>query len=200
VSGFFLHLFTITIGLFIALSLESLVEWQHHGHLVHDAEAGLHDEIAANAKGLQETASDIQRQQANLHHDVDILNRMRVHKNRPGNIEITFHIRTFDDVSWKTAQTTGALAYMSYPVAQTYASIYGTQELIDKTQSQAARDAILSLAPFMNLKDDTPEPSPAQCDAMIAQIQILEGQLQLLAAEVNSLDRDYKKFLADHPG
>ena len=47
---FFLHLFTITIGLLIALSLEGCVEWQHHRHLVREAEAALHDEIENNAK------------------------------------------------------------------------------------------------------------------------------------------------------
>jgi hypothetical protein len=33
----FIHLATITVGLFIALSLEGCVEWQHHRHLVREA-------------------------------------------------------------------------------------------------------------------------------------------------------------------
>ena len=45
---FLLHLFTITVGLLIALSLEGLVEWQHHRHLVHDAEKSPHAEISSN--------------------------------------------------------------------------------------------------------------------------------------------------------
>ena len=37
-KDFFLHLFTITIGLLIALSLEGCVERQHHRELVAEAE------------------------------------------------------------------------------------------------------------------------------------------------------------------
>ena len=50
---FLVHLLTITIGLVIALSLEGCVEWRHHRHLVHEAEASLQREIESNAKGLE---------------------------------------------------------------------------------------------------------------------------------------------------
>ena len=53
-KDFLLHLFTITIGLLIALSLEGMVEWFHHRHLVHEAEASLYREIDGNAKGIVE--------------------------------------------------------------------------------------------------------------------------------------------------
>ena len=49
---FFLHLATISIGLLIALSLEGLVEWQHHRHLVHEAQASLYGEIKTNESRL----------------------------------------------------------------------------------------------------------------------------------------------------
>lgn len=59
-SDFFLHLFTITIGLLIALSLEGCVEWQHHRHLVREAEAALHDEIENNAKQVANIRQQVQ--------------------------------------------------------------------------------------------------------------------------------------------
>ena len=67
---FFIHLFTITCGLLIALSLEGLVEWSHHRSLVHEARANIRQEIednqkaanknlASTDKNLQITRSDL---------------------------------------------------------------------------------------------------------------------------------------------
>jgi hypothetical protein len=42
---FFLHLFTITIGLLKALGLESAVEWRHHVHVGDEAEANIVSEL-----------------------------------------------------------------------------------------------------------------------------------------------------------
>ena len=60
---FFLHLTTITIGLLIALSLEAAVEWQHHRHLAHEAEASLHSEIEHNANSIVGAIDDLHKQQ-----------------------------------------------------------------------------------------------------------------------------------------
>ena len=49
---FALHLFTIPVGLLIALSLEGCVEWQHHRHLLHDAETGLRGEVDKNSRQI----------------------------------------------------------------------------------------------------------------------------------------------------
>jgi hypothetical protein len=199
---FFLHLTTITIGLFIALSLEGCVEWQHHRHLVHEAEASLHAEIQSNAKGMQDTIADLHKQQDNLKHDVVVLNYLIKNRKLPEHeqMEITFHIRSFDDVSWKTAQSTTALSYMPYARAQEYSDIYNTQAELLAAEQQAARDAILSLAPFMNdTAKDEPDPTPEQGDAIKQKIEVLQGQLLLVDSLMNSLDRSYKKFLAAHP-
>jgi hypothetical protein len=198
---FFVHLFTITIGLLIALSLEGCVEWQHHRHLVHEAESSLRTEIQSNAQGLQQTLDDVHKQQENLKQDVVILKEF-IHKPNEkthGHMEIGFRIRTFDSVSWKTAQSTGALSYMPYARAQEYSDIYTTQDEIKVAEDQAARDAILSLAPFLNTSDDDPDPTPVQADAIKQKIEVLQGQLNLLDSLVTALDRSYKKFLTTHP-
>jgi hypothetical protein len=198
---FFVHLFTITIGLLIALSLEGCVEWRHHVHLVHEAEASLHAEIQSNAQGLQKTLADVHKQQENLKQDVVILKQF-IHKPNEkthSSMEIGFSIRTFDSVSWKTAQSTDALSYMPYARAQEYSDIYTTQDEIKVAEDQAARDAILSLAPFLNTNDDDPDPTPAQADAIKQKIEVLQGQLSLVDSLVTALDRSYKKFLTAHP-
>jgi hypothetical protein len=198
---FFLHLFTITIGLFIALSLEGLVEWQHHRHLVHEAEAGLHTEIQNNAAGMQANLDDLHKQQANLKHDVVVLKYIAANHKMPehDSMDITFHIQSFDSVSWTTAQNTGALAYMPYERAQMYSDIYSTQTQLFVCEQQAARDAIISLGPFLNMSDNDPAPTAAEATALQEKIEILQGQLLLVDSFMRSLAQEYKKFLAAHP-
>src|ERR1700689_3634043 len=70
---FFLHLATITIGLLIALGLEGMVEWQHHRHLVHEAEASLHNEIKSNSDAMKRALDSLHKNQENLKRDVSLL-------------------------------------------------------------------------------------------------------------------------------
>jgi len=198
---FLLHLFTITIGLLIALSLEGCVEWQHHRHLVHEAEASLHTEIQSNAKGLPDAIANLHKNQAELKNDVTVLKYIIKNHKAPehSSMYIGSGIHTLDDVSWRTAQSTTALSYMSYAQAEEYSGIYNTQNQLKDAEQQAARDAIISLAPFMNMAKDDPDPTEGQANDMKQKIEILQGQLTLVDSFMNSLDREYKKYLAAHP-
>jgi hypothetical protein len=198
---FLLHLFTITIGLLIALGLEGCVEWQHHRHLVHEAEASLHAEIESNAKGLPGALAGLHKNQAELKQDVEVLKYVIKNHKEPehASMSIGSGIQTFDDVSWRTAQSTTALSYMPYARAEEYADIYTTQAELFDSEKQAARDAIISLAPFMNMADTDPNLTEAQANDIKQKIETLQGQLTLVESFMNSLDRSYKKFLAAHP-
>ena len=196
-----LHLLIITIGLFIALSLEGLVEWHHHRSLVHEAELSLHGEIVGNAKGVDRLAADIRKQQDTLRHDDLVLDEI-IRTGKPpahDQMSIEFHLTGFDDVSWKTAQQTGALAYMKYSAAQEYSSIYSTQDEVSAAAHVAVRDAILSLAPFMDPKQDKGAPNAATAAVVHDHIDVLQGQLLLLQSFVQGLDGEYKNFLKAHP-
>jgi hypothetical protein len=198
---FLVHLFTITIGLLIALSMEGCVEWQHHRHLVHDAETSLRREIEGNARDMKVNLEGVRNEQRLLSQDVVILKKMIAN---PGvkthdTMSIRFNIRGFNDVSWKTAQSTGALGYMPYAVAQEYSDIYDQQHEIDDAEHVAVRDTVVSVAPFLNSKDDDPNPSAVEAAAIKSHIEILQGQLSLVENLMVGLDVEYKKFLAAHP-
>ena len=198
---FLIHLVTITIGLLIALSLEGLVEWQHHRHLVHDAEASLHAEIQSNAQGMPGVLADLRKRQDILKQDVAVLKVViKTHKLPDhSSIDIGFGIRSFDSVSWKTAQSTGALSYMPYDLAQEYSNIYATQDSLAASEQQAARDAIIALGPFLNAQDSDGDPTPEQAEAVKEKIEVLQGQILLVSSFMQNLDGEYKKFLAAHP-
>lgn len=181
----------------MALSLDGMVEWQHHRSLVRDAEASLRGEITRNAQGLDKALDDLQKTQDALARDVGILKTVIATKKMPADsdMNIAYGIHVLEDVSWKTAQSTGALSYMTYEQARAYASIYATQELLADSEHQAARDAIISLAPFLNTQDSDADPSPEQADAIKQKIEVLQGQLLLVNSLMRSLDGEYKAFL-----
>lgn len=197
---FLLHLLTITIGLLIALSLEGLVEWQHHRHLVHEAEQSLRTEINSNADDLKDIAADIQKQQAELQHDLAILNMNILHQDvSHEHMSVAYHLSDLDDVSWKTAQSTGALSYMRYSEAEEYSAIYSLQHEFDIAQHQALRDAILTVAPFASGDPKSRSPTPEQAAVIRDHMQVLMGQLLLVDSLVKSLGSEYQKFLNAHP-
>jgi hypothetical protein len=198
---FFLHLTTITIGLLIALSLEGLVEWQHRRHLVHDAEASLHAEIKGNAGNIDSVLADLHKRQASLKHDVYVLNYIAANGKYPEekNMEVNFQIVAFESVAWKTAQSTGALSYMPYDLAQDYSSIYMQQDLVTGAEQQAARDSVLAIGPFINEPSDSPPPSREQAQSIVEKIEVLQGQLILVDSFMQGLSGGYKQFLSAHP-
>jgi hypothetical protein len=198
---FLIHLFTITIGLLIALSLEGCVEWRHHRHEVHEAEASLENEIKANAKELQGALEDVRKEQEVLKQDVAVLNRVIANPGKTNREKMTvnFRIRTFDNVSWRTAQSTGAFSYMPYTDAQKYSNIYNQQNEIDVAEHEAVRDTVVAVAPFLNLKPDDPNPRGEEAAAIKNHFEILQGQLMYIEALIVVLDDYYKKFLTAHP-
>jgi uncharacterized protein YfcZ (UPF0381/DUF406 family) len=196
---FFVHLITITIGLLIALGLEGCVEWLHHRQLVHEAERSLHAEIEKNSKDVTEAIRDLGARQAELKSDVAVLKYFIRNAKMPehSGMTISFHIKTVEDVSWKTAQLTGALSYMPYARAQEYSDIYATQSELNGAEMQAARDAIISLAPFIN-SGNGEDPTPAEASEIKQRIETLQGQLELVSSFMNALDREYRRYLLSH--
>ena len=196
---FIFHLLTITAGLFIALTLESGVQWLHHRHLAHEAEASLLAEVRGNAKSLEDAAKTLRKHQENLKADVTLINAyLKTGKLPKGSsMEVNFSVTGLDNLSWTTAQSTGALAYMSYGSAQEYAQIYMFQSALDSAQMQAARDAILCIGPFTDM-DQNIGPTKEEAAALKEHIQVLQGQLVMVNSLLGSLDDAYKKFLAAH--
>lgn len=198
---FFVHLATITIGLMIALSLEGCVEWIHHKHLVHAAQASLQVEIEANAKELQKALDDVSAEQKQLAEDVAILEKMIAKPKLPdpGAPKILFELPTFNDVSWETAKNTGALSYMPYEEAHQYSDIYKQQDEVDVAEHQAASDAVLSFAPMVNREHISPKVRPEDAPMVKQRIEVLQARLYVLESLIHNLGEKYKTFLLVHP-
>lgn len=196
---FLLHLLTITIGLLIALSLEGCVEWQHHRHLVHEAEAGLHDEIRQNSQLVGSLRQQINDENKRL--DEDLATLVQARKSPTGShqeLKFMFNMQTFDDVRWKTAQTTGVLAFMPYEDAKVFAYIYDDQSELYAVQQGVVQD-IMNIGSLVVSHPANWQPTPAQIDTIIDRIGMVKMRLLLLSSFVDDLDNTYKKYKSAHP-
>lgn len=194
VKDFFLHLFTITIGLLIALGLEGWVEYEHHRHLAHQAEVGLRAEIAHNAQEIGHRRQQIKDSRKQLEDDLKALDEMRTHPQaQKGKITLGSGMESFDDLSWKTAQNTGALAYMPYQDAQAYSDIYFVQDECLRIE-RLHLEEITNAASLFISRPDNWVPSPAQIDMEEDRIGRAEMQLVWLSSMIDDLDKTYQKF------
>ena len=125
-SEFLIHLFTITVGLLIAVQIESCVEWRHHLHLAEEARAALRAEIASNLKDLKDLQPGLKAWREQVDADLAAMRRIQDHPNDPAAQHASLTVNssgiTLDDTAWRTAQSTGALAYMPYEEAKRYAA------------------------------------------------------------------------------
>lgn len=195
-QDFLLHLLTITIGLLIALGLEGCVEWRHHRALVHEAEDGMRGEISQNLGTVASLQKQIVQQQKQLDTDLEVLAGMRVHPEaKHGQLSFGFGLEGFNDVAWKTAQSTGAMGYMPYSSARTYSDIYDTQAEVYEAEKLVVGD-VLRAAAFPSTQHDDWRPTPQQVDDLTDRIGELRMRLMLLNSLVKSLGHAYQEFQA----
>jgi hypothetical protein len=141
---FFIHLFTITVGLLIATQIESCVEWRHHVHLAEEARESLRAEIQHNLNDLKLALPGLKQWRAQIDTDLEEMERIQEHSedvnNQHANLAITFNAITLSDTAWRTAQSTGALAQMPYEEAQRYAGIYQAQAALMAIEDKPLED------------------------------------------------------------
>jgi hypothetical protein len=192
-KDFLLHLLTITIGLLIALGLEGCVEWQYHRHLVREANTGLRAEIAQNIKTLESMRQPIKDQEKQLDDDLAALAAMQAHPGAQGqSLAFGFAMHSFDDTAWRTAQTTGAFAYMPYADASKYADVYTGQEQFVQMEHEVI-DEVVHATSMTAVQPANWRPTSAQIDDLRDRIGVLKMRLYLLSSFMDALDLAYHK-------
>ena len=146
---FFLHILTITVGLLIATQIESCMEWRHHVHLAEDARTSLRQEIVRNLADMKDAQAGEMKWREEVDNDLKTLHGIQDHPDDPdaqhASLSVNFHAIDLRDTAWRTAQTTGALAYMPYEEAQRYSEIYQSQEQFLATQERPREDTAYAI-------------------------------------------------------
>ena len=153
---FFTHLTIVTIGLFIALSLEAFVEYVHHRHLVHEARENIRQEIEDNHKAAQEDITLLQQDLDRTNSNLDTIRKMRANpKTFKGTLTFTMSFNSLHDAAWNSARDTGALGFMPYKEVQGYADLYQHQKLVDDQVIEVIHRQTLAMTPIYMEKDFT---------------------------------------------
>ncbi len=128
---FFVHLITITIGLFIALSLEALVEWAHHRHLVQEARSTIHREMTDNRRLAAQDLTSLRDDEARIRNDIQQFVALRAgSKIERSALQYYLDFSLFPDSAWRTAQASGALNFMDYDTTQSLTEVYLQQRIV----------------------------------------------------------------------
>ncbi len=128
-----LHLGIVTVGLFIALSLEALVEHIHNRHLVAEARANIREELQINHEAAQKNIGLVQQNIDTLKDNIDTIHLLQSRpKDFHGSITNTMSFDSLNDAAWRTARDTGALSFMPYKEVQRYSDIYMLTDLVNQ--------------------------------------------------------------------
>lgn len=120
-----IELTIVTAGLFIALMLNSVVEWTHHKQLVRDARRNIHKEIEDNRDILRRDIGLVHSSLADADENIATLQQIKAGRADHPKLGYASEFSTFNQTAWQTAQETGALSYMPYDEVQRYSDLYG---------------------------------------------------------------------------
>lgn len=148
---FFIHLAIVSIGLLIALSLESLVEAYHHRSLVIEARRNIEREISENRGLVKQNIASVQADQARMAKNLDVLQALRQSRQVPsdGHLQYRLEWSALSDSAWTTARDTGALGHMEYAEVQCYAGIYTQQRLISEQGQRLLENQTRAISPAL---------------------------------------------------
>jgi len=190
-QDFFLQLLMITIGLFIALTLQAGVESIHHRHLVRDARVNLRQEIQINLKRYAENVQTLEKNRRQLTQDIDQLRNLRSGKPIDKSALVWgWDWDGFTDASWKTARDTGAVSYMSPDVNNAYTEIYFQQEYVNTQALAVMNDQAKSAAP-LQVAIEPSALSPSDIQSMLVSLAESNIKLATLQDLMKSLDKMY---------
>jgi len=194
-KDFLLHLFTITVGLLIALALEGCVERWHHRELRDEADANMKQEIRDNTQEIATMRSNIAKEEKSLTSALQFLQARRENKAYDiSSISLSFSFGDLSDASWRTASATGALNYMDYSHVQWYASAYQLQDKFDVLQLQTFND-FLQLQSYAVNGFNPEKVTPQEAAAAAVEVRRALARLKALDQFGDALSKDYDNAL-----
>ena len=155
VGEWLFQLATITIGVLIALSFDSLLKWNADRMLVNEARANIALEIADNRRELDQYLKLVDESIAKVDNGLKLLAEL------DAGVEPTIHdvpldmnFPSLNDAGWQTAESTGAIALMHYSEVQRLSEIYTLQSLFTDTL-QPVIVSVNEAGAIMNAPGDT---------------------------------------------
>ena len=194
-----IHIGLMTIGLFIALSMEGLIEYAHHKELVRQARENIRRELEDNHKAAQENLKHLKDNEAKLQAGLSTLRFLRQHPDAQNQtISFTMNYSDLSDAAWRTARDTAALGYMPYDEVQRYSGLYGLQSSLSGEASQLLQRQAETLAPIIAAGEDFKSIPPGQYDEMLRSTASNLMDVTVIEQFMKALDQQYISALKQH--
>ena len=194
-KDFLLHLLTITIGLFIALTLEAAVESMHHRHMVREARQSLRREIVDNHKLYANNVLKLQLNRSQLSHDIDQLRELRDgRKLDSANLGWGWDWNSYRDAAWKTTRESGAVSYMDSDLISTYSTVYGQQDYVNATAVAILNEESRAGA-SLEVAHDAAKLNPMEIETLLIRSAEIDLSFATLQSTMKALDDNYAEAL-----
>ena len=196
-KDFFIHLLTISVGLLIAVGIEGCVERHQHRELARDARETLRKEIEKNSKTISDVLPVIQERQTKVADGIAFLEHIRQKpKDKSathGSITTTYSFTSLDDTAWRTAQTTGALAFMPYEEAHKYSGIYRAQDQFKAAEDKISEDVaqVIGVMHKYDFDTDITQEAAAETQERLGIMQMHLATLELMAELAAAQDKNF---------
>jgi hypothetical protein len=200
VGEFFLHLFTITVGLLIAVGIEAAVERHQRRELASEARDTMTAEIRKNSGSVADALKEIDQEQQKVRRNLAEIRKLQLDPKsssftRGADLDISFNTTGLEDTGWRTAQATGALAFMPYAESEKYTGIYRVEEEFLKNQDQLSEDEARILGIVQKFHVGEGRLTKEAADAMAEQFGIWQGHLLVLKIGARVLQEQQNAFL-----
>jgi hypothetical protein len=193
---FLLHLVTITIGLFIALSLEAGVEALHHREIVKQARENIRRELELNETFARQDEVFVKADYARMQANLELERAMRADRKAISHhsMQFTFDWNGFSDSAWRSARDSGALTYMPTDEVQQYSDNYVQSELVNQQAVAIFTRQGDMLGPLLMEKDPS-QMEEADLHQLMLNTSATSVRLTELEQMIEELDGQYKKTL-----
>lgn len=196
---FFLHLFTITIGLLIAVGIEAAVEHHQHRELAREARQTMTEEIRKNAGTINEAIGDITSEQQRMEENLAAVRKVQLNPNDPSannlHLNASYNSTGLEDTGWRTAQATGALAFMPYAESKKFSGIYGMVQGFLEEEDKLSDDEAHFLGTVQRFHVGNGKVSKDAADALAEQFGIWQGHLLAVKIAAVVLQEQQNAFL-----
>jgi hypothetical protein len=182
-----------------AVGIEAAVERHQHRELAAEARDTMTEEIRKNSSNVADALKDIDQEQQKLKDNLAKVRKVQLNPGDPSSrnlhFDISFNTTGLEDTGWRTAQVTGALAFMPYAESERYTSIYRVGEEFLKSQDQLSEDEsrILGIIQKFHVGEGTLTKDAA--DALAEQFGIWQGHLLVLKIAARVLQEEQSAFL-----
>ena len=175
---FVIELLIVTSGVLIALSVDSLREWNQYRSLVREARAMIARGIADNKKEVDISLSEVAVRKSNLKKALTLVDDLLTDKKSEiQEFRLGFGLAEVSSASGQSAERTGALGHMDYSEVHKYSRLYTFQELF-ATQQRLAVQRITSAIAI--LSDTNPhDAQPDDLRAFRQHLLIVGGDLDV---------------------